>query len=311
MACRKIYETEYSIALADVICSGYGFGVMPFFPPSRTVTGCGGWNFSETGQKHTVGHRLLPLRATLRPYMRTLYGLLLSLFTLTLESQPACGSTINYNLAGFQGYPTCIGSLTASPVATVSVATCNGSGAYTASELGWTASVTGDAGSPGNMDGNVSGSAVFAPTVFILGGSGSGFFQVEYSDELHLSPLALEGSASISAGDLSEDVGCSYNNDFCAISLTDNFSSGWIPFTFGEVVELPAISASFSFGCTECGGNFTASESVTTFDIVDANMVPIPGAYALQTPEPNVFFLCGIGLAILAGLRRYQRSSLI
>jgi len=243
--------------------------------------------------------------------MRTLHGLLLSLVTLVLASQFASGATIDYSLAFIQGFPTCGGDLTAFPVVTVSVASCNGEGSYTASELGWTASVSGDAGSPGNMSGNVSGSAGLAPAAVILGGSGSGFFQVEYTDLIHLLPLTLDGSASMSAGDLSVDIYCTSSNDYCATSLTDKFWSAWIPFVFGEAVELPTMSTSFAFGFLEGGGDFTASESVSTFDIVDANMNPISGAYASdasQTPEPSIFYLSGFGLAVIGGIRRYRTS---
>jgi hypothetical protein len=146
----------------------------------------------------------------------------------------------------------------------------------------------------------------------ILGGTGGGFFQVEYTDVIELGGIFPEGAGvDLTAGDLSYGNGCLllYPED-CAATLTDTIWSGWIPFTFGDPVTLPDMSVSFALGFLEGPGNgFTATESVTAFDIVDANMNPIAGAYADDAPEPSVFCLCGFGLALLAAYRRHQKRS--
>jgi hypothetical protein len=209
----------------------------------------------------------------------------------------------------------CNATVTPSPVTSASVTSCNDGilQTYTVSGLGWTASAIGVGSSPGDLEGNVSGSASFSPEALILGGTGSGFLQVEYTDTLSLPtpPGGLGVDASMTAGNLSasfQDEYCLYNYQECVLSLTDAIWSAWIPFTFGEAVTLPEMSVSFAFSFVEGGGSFSASESVTAFDIVDANMNPLPLAYATQIPEPSVFYLCGAGLILVAGYRWYPKG---
>jgi hypothetical protein len=109
----------------------------------------------------------------------------------------------------------------------------------------------------------------------------------------------------MSAGDLSVNINCSGATNYCETSLADNIWIGWIPFTFGDPVTLPIISASFSFSFVEAGGNCDATESVAAFNIVDGNVTPISGAYAIDEPEPPAFYLCAFGVAILV-FRKYR-----
>jgi hypothetical protein len=245
--------------------------------------------------------------------VRTLQYFLLWLM-IVASSSLAWGATISYDVTNaVNGHPTCTASSTASSIVSLTIpGSCGfGSQTLTALDLGWTASITG--GTQLGLAGYESGAASFSPTAYISGGAGTGFLQVEYTDVIQEGP-DYATTVSISAGDLTENfIDCAYGSP-CLRSLTENDAiwSAWIPFTFGAPVTLPEMSASFSYFFNEGPGyGFSTSESVTAFNIADANMNPLSSAYASQgllvtdsqVPEPSGFFLCGMGLAVLGGYR--------
>jgi hypothetical protein len=231
---------------------------------------------------------------------------------------PAWGDYVKYEVFDIFGPNYCEGSDTASTIATITMPTSCTSLIpiiLTGSGTGWTASATEVGGEFNyNLNGNVWASAAFTPTAVILGGHGTGFFKVEYTDTLLLSSpggASQESQASMSAGDLSLSLNCGQSDNYCFnTALSDTVWSGWIPFTFDETVDLPAMSAEFYTTFSEgSGGDPAATESVTAFDIVDQNMNPLPWAYAVPTtPEPSSFTLTlGIALTVLVVVRKRQR----
>ncbi len=191
---------------------------------------------------------------------------------------------------------------------------------FMSSASGWTA-ITTDGGLNNNYTGMVAGAASFSPTAVILGGSGSGFVQVQYTDTLSMFGGPFDGESIASAGDLTDHC---YNSvvHVCDDSLTDTVWSGLLPFVFGEELSLPQISVSYQGDFfTEGPGEFNVRESVTGFNIVDANMNPLPLAYAngtsdtsdtsgtpTSTPEPSAFCLGAAGLIALNALKRHRRA---
>jgi len=170
----------------------------------------------------------------------------------------AWGGTVSFDLtlvSEFGYYPGCGASASGTSVAITSASLCSPSYPYSAypvtlssSSSGWTAIATGGIGGQFYYDGDERASAGLVPTAIIMGGTGSGFLQVEFSDTLTFDDYQYSGGAdTASAGDLSYSILCiSGSGFFCDQHLTDTFWSGWIPFVFGEPVSLPAMYASFS-----------------------------------------------------------------
>ena len=54
------------------------------------------------------------------------------------------------------------------------------------------------------------------------------------------------------------------------------------------------------------GGTLFASvsDSISVYEIVDANMNPIPGAFIKPVPEPSTLWLIWMGLTALVGCRK-------
>jgi len=223
-------------------------------------------------------------------------------FTLALASPSAWGNAyVSFDFVPQVDFPPgnceAMGSGPSVTITTPSSCTA-GAVTFAASATGW-AAFSMDAGVfIGQYAGSVFTSASFDPTAVILGGTGSGFFEVEYTDTLRVANIFSLVTAS--AGDLTDNCLCQNDN------VTDTIWSGWIPFVFGEEVSLPQMSVSYQADVEEGPADFTLSETVTAFDILDANMNPLPLAQASQTPEPSALYLSAAGIILLTGFRRYK-----
>jgi hypothetical protein len=233
-----------------------------------------------------------------------------------LASPAWSGAMVSFQMAdAINGSGNCSGSASDSLLASLTVpGSCAAAGlTFEASANGWTASVTEVGPNANNYSGSVDASAGSDPTAVILGGTGSGYLLVQYTDTIKFNAPGGTVQASptlVQAGDLSIDYPCVQSDDYCVdTSLSDSFWSKWIPFTFGDELDLPALSASFNTSFVEgYGGDFTVTEAITAFQIVDANMNLLPDAYAAQvlevsaeqTPEPSFFYAVGMAILVFA-----------
>jgi len=157
----------------------------------------------------------------------------------------------------------------------------------TASESDWTAGVS-VIGGFGDL-GSASAFASLDPVAIVLGGAGSGFLSVQYTGEINSGSLWC-CSVNLAAGGIS--AGGPLSASQSPYSLSGAMWSGYIPFTFGDPVALPPLWAELSFDVAQSSADGWARESVSGFDIRDANMNPIDGAYAIPAPEPSGLWLC-------------------
>jgi len=225
-----------------------------------------------------------------------------------LFCEPAWSGTVSLFSATLGG--SCGASLDQTPVATATISgACvfpDSGATVTSSELGWSASVS-VAGGLGDVA-IATASASFSPTAVLLGGSGTGYLRVMYTDEIYCGE-AFYGSflGELEAGDLL------FQNRLLdpqhTLSATDTIWSGFIPFSFGEAVTLPPMGTELGVFYVQSGASSWAVESVSAFDIRSANMHPLPDAYAVPAPEPSAFWLCLAGPALLAGHTKTSRAA--
>jgi len=132
----------------------------------------------------------------------------------------ARADSVSYRTESFTGEFLCTGTASGFPVATITqpgYCADNNPSTITASSVGWVASAFDNGG--GDDSGSISAiTGVFDPAAVILGGIGSGFFKVEYTDSLKITAFGgyYGEEVSISAGDLSLDEPCTVSNNLCA-----------------------------------------------------------------------------------------------
>jgi hypothetical protein len=98
------------------------------------------------------------------------------------------------------------------------------------------------------------------------------------------------------------------------ITLTGSFDTGFLPFTFGQPLVLPTMSASLSMFCREICGPSTASVSISSLDIRSSDMQPLPPGITVEfSPDPTSFMISGcglLGLGIIVGyIRRHENRT--
>ena len=229
--------------------------------------------------------------------------ILTSLMMAPLVCSPAWSGTVSLYSATFEG--SCGESLSQTPVATVTISgPCifpGSTASATSSELGWSAnvSVTGGLGDVAIA----TASASLSPAAVVLGGTGTGYLRVMYTDEIYCGG-AFYGSflGELEAGGLLlEDRPL---DPYQALSMTDAVWSGYIPFTFGEVVALPSMETQLGIFYAESGADAWAVESVSAFDVRGADMNPLPDAYAVPAPEPSGVWLCPAAVVLWRGTQK-------
>jgi hypothetical protein len=225
-------------------------------------------------------------------------------FLVALLPLPLFPASVNLS-ASVAHFPPCFAMASGSPIASVtidSVCTVSTATTITASEVPFSAklSTSGFYGDIGSGGGEASGTYAG----LILGGSGSGFINITVTNTIDLSE-AFFGHAIASAGNL--EFNGKLSSDTPTI-LTSTYGSGFIPFTFGQII-ITGASVSLSFDLEQSDW-FANLSSVVTFDIRDENMNPVPGAFVQPTtlPEPSSAWLAIPGLALVAGLRRFGFS---
>jgi hypothetical protein len=174
-----------------------------------------------------------------------------------------------------------------------------------AKALGWSTSILIDSGFGDFGGGNISveGHQAWARAV---GVTGSGFVNIIYTDRIEIPDLfATNFDAAVGALTASEIL------DMGPFETELSHSTGFLPITFGKAFSFSLAPATFEFICLQAYIRASITESVT-FDIRDANMDPISGAYAEPAhepvPEPAVATMSGLGLlALAAGLYRRSR----
>lgn len=202
----------------------------------------------------------------------------------------------------------CLAGSTDSPVASVTVPSqfqpceLRDAANITASELPWTALITTSGGDFGDFSSAI-GSANLTAIAQILGGSGSGFIDIVYTD-LIIFGSSFAGSADASAGPLSvHDVPLTLAHP--AITFASSHATGFLPFTFGDEIPVSA-SASLNVLLIQAGFESSVSETIT-FDIRDANMNAVAGAFVQAAPEPSMFSLLGAILLLYCSCPVIQR----
>lgn len=157
--------------------------------------------------------------------------------------------------------------------------------------------------------------ALFSPPpAVILGGSGVGFYRVQITDAVDSGNLYWPYSnvESMTAGDLHYQFD-RFNRpvNTARVTLSETRWSEFIPFSFGTPVDLPPDTdgiVSFNILYIQSAPHSFATHTISNFDIRDAEMNPVLGAFAVPAPEPGGFLLCGVAglLLLLFGRRQFR-----
>jgi hypothetical protein len=216
-------------------------------------------------------------------------------FCLFLATAAPAASVFVSNATPFCGFQA---SQNAPALASASIGTnqCFASPvSVTASESGWTAAVS-ISGGFGDI-GSATAIASFSPSATILGGSGSGFLRVQSTSVIDSGNLWC-CMVSLTAGDLA--LGGRLNSLHIPYAASAQNWSGFIPFTFGVPLPLPGLYASLSYEVSQSTGlHGFAVDSITAFDIRDANLQTVDGAFVIAAPEPASIAMGLLGAAAL------------
>jgi hypothetical protein len=227
-----------------------------------------------------------------------------------LVAAPATANTVFLISATPSG--TCSDSVTATPIATVTltgVNCTNGPVTLTASSLDFLSSIVGT-GAEGDIGGGNATVEAHTISAIALGGTGTGSVNVNYADQFTFGLGFLGGHITARVG---QAVG-TFNGTLNTVHIAAAHSD-LLPIVFGESFAVPMAELFVEFANMQSHLELSASETVT-FDVLDAQLNPIPGATvtpgrdsSAEAPEPStaVLYLGGIGL--LLALRRVRFSA--